>query len=74
MRDHVRSVVDITVNDISDDDHELRFLREGYDIIVYSEKRWPFYEVAVTFEHRCVAEGLHDGGGGKQISVSSMTL
>lgn len=48
MRDHVRNVVDITSNDISDATMNT-FIREGYDIIVYSEKRWPFYEVAVTF-------------------------
>jgi hypothetical protein len=49
MRDHVRNVVDITVNDITDATMN-SFIREGYDIIVYSEKRWPFYEVAVTFD------------------------
>ena len=49
MRDHVRNVVDITSNDISDSTMNT-FIREGYDIIVYSEKRWPFYEVAVTFD------------------------
>ena len=49
MRDHVRNVVDITTNDISDATMNT-FIREGYDIIVYSEKRWPFYEVAATFE------------------------
>jgi hypothetical protein len=26
-----------------------RFLGEGYDVIVYSEKRWPFFEVEATF-------------------------
>ena len=49
MRDHVRNVVDITSNDISDATLN-SFIREGYDIIVYSEKRWPFYEVALTFD------------------------
>lgn len=49
MRDHVRNVVDITTNDISDATMNT-FLREGYDIIVFSEKRWPFYEVATTFD------------------------
>jgi len=49
MRDHVRDVVQITTNDISDSTMNA-FIREGYDIIVYSEKRWPFYEVAVTFD------------------------
>jgi len=49
MRDHVRNVVDITSNDITDATMNT-FIREGYDIIVYSEKRWPFYEVALTFD------------------------
>ena len=48
MRDHVRDVVQITTNDISDSTMNT-FIREGYDIIVYSEKRWPFYEVALSF-------------------------
>tara|TARA_R100000781_G_C4065268_1_gene122528 strand:- start:139 stop:870 length:732 start_codon:yes stop_codon:yes gene_type:complete len=26
------------------------FIREGYNLIVYSEKRFPFYEVALTFD------------------------
>jgi len=26
------------------------FVREGYDAVVYSEKRWPFYETAVSFD------------------------
>ena len=49
MRDYIRNVVDITSNDISDSTMNT-FIREGYDIIVYSEKRWPFYETAVTFD------------------------
>lgn len=49
MRTYVRSVVDIDSTDISDDTLN-RFLGEGYDQIVYSEKRWPFYEVATTFD------------------------
>jgi len=48
MRDYVRNVVDIDSTDISDATMNT-FIREGYDIIVYSEKRWPFYEVALTF-------------------------
>ena len=48
MRSYVRSVVDIDTADISDDTLN-RFLGEGYDVIVYSEKRWPFFEVATTF-------------------------
>ena len=49
MRSYIRSVVDIDSSDIADDTLN-RFLGEGYDKIVYSEKRWPFYEVATTFE------------------------
>ena len=48
MRDYVRNVVDINSTDISDATMNT-FIREGYDIIVYSEKRWPFYEIATTF-------------------------
>ena len=48
MRDYIRSVVDIDSSDISDDVLN-RFLGEGYDLIVYSDKRWPFYEVQDTF-------------------------
>ena len=48
MRSYVRSVVDIDSTDISDDVMN-RFLGEAYDVIVYSEKRWPFFEVASTF-------------------------
>ena len=49
MRSYVRSVVDIDTADISDDTLN-RFLGEGYDVIVYSEKRWPFFEVSTTFD------------------------
>ena len=49
MRSYVRSVVDIDSSDISDDVMN-RFLGEAYDVIVYSEKRWPFFEVATTFD------------------------
>ena len=48
MRDYVRNIVDITSNDIADTTMNT-FIREGYDIVVYSEKRWPFYEVALSF-------------------------
>ena len=48
MRSYVRSVVDIDSTDISDDVMN-RFLGEAYDVIGYSEKRWPFFEVASTF-------------------------
>jgi hypothetical protein len=49
MRSYVRSVVDIDSSDITDDTMD-RFLGEGYDVIVYSEKRWPFFEVEATFD------------------------
>jgi|TARA_Y100001947_G_C10315933_1_gene293843 hypothetical protein len=48
MRDYVRNIVDITDNDISDSSMDV-FIREGYNAVVYSEKRWPFYEFASTF-------------------------
>ena len=48
MRSYIRSVVDIDSSDIADDTLN-RFLGEGYDKIVYSEKRWPFFEVSTTF-------------------------
>ena len=48
MRDYVRNVVDIDSTDISDVTMNT-FIREGYNVIVYSEKRWPFYEVSTTF-------------------------
>ena len=49
MRDYVRNVVDIDSTDITDSTMNV-FIREGYDAVVYSEKRWPFYETAVTFD------------------------
>ena len=49
MRTHVRDIVDITSSDISDSVMN-EFIREGYNLIVYSEKRFPFYEVALTFD------------------------
>ena len=49
MRSYVRSVVDIDSSDISDDTLN-RFFGEGYDKLVYSEKRWPFFEAATTFD------------------------
>ena len=49
MRSYVRDIVDITTSDIADTTMNT-FLREGYNAVVYSEKRWPFYESAVTFD------------------------
>jgi hypothetical protein len=48
MRDYIRSVVDIDSSDISNDVLN-RFIGEAYDLIVYNEKRWPFFEAATTF-------------------------
>ena len=42
MRTQIRSVVDIDSSDISDTVLN-NMLGQGYDTIVYSEKRWPFY-------------------------------
>ena len=49
LRDYCRAVVDIDTTDITDATLN-EFIREGYDLIVYSEKRWPFYEVALSFD------------------------
>jgi hypothetical protein len=48
MRTQVRSIVDIDATDISDTVMD-NILGQGYDLIVYSEKRWPFFETATTF-------------------------
>ena len=48
MRTYIRGILDIDSTDISDDILN-RFIGEGYDQVVYSEKRWPFYEVEKTF-------------------------
>ena len=48
MRTQVRSVVDIDATDISDTVLN-NMIGQGFDTIVFSEKRWPFYEVATTF-------------------------
>jgi len=48
MRDQVRSVVDIDTTDISDTVLD-NMIGQGFDTIVYSEKRWPFFETSTTF-------------------------
>ena len=48
MRTYIRDVVDIDTQDVADTVLN-EFIREGYDLIVYSEKRWSFYETAITF-------------------------
>jgi hypothetical protein len=47
MRTQIRSVVDIDSSDISDTVLN-NMLSQGFDTIVYSEKRWPFYEAYTT--------------------------
>ena len=48
MRTQIRAVVDIDSTDISDTVMN-NMLGQGFDLIVYSEKRWPFFEVRTTF-------------------------
>ena len=48
MRTQIRAVVDIDSSDISDTVLN-NMLGQGFDTIVYSEKRWPFYEGYTTF-------------------------
>jgi hypothetical protein len=48
IRAQVRSVVDIDTTDITDTTLD-NIIGQGFDTIVYSEKRWPFYEVRNTF-------------------------
>ena len=44
IRTQVRSVVDIDSTDIDDTTLDT-MIGQGFDLIVYSEKRWPFFEV-----------------------------
>ena len=48
MRAYIQSVVEIDSSDISNDNLN-RMIGEGYDSVVYSESRWPWYEVSTTF-------------------------
>ena len=48
IRDQVRNVVDIDSSDISDQTLDI-MIGQGFDTIVYSEKRWPFYDISTTF-------------------------
>ena len=48
MRDYARNVVDIDSSDVSDTTLN-HFISEGYNLIIHSEKRWPFLEVSTTF-------------------------
>ena len=48
IRTQVRSVVDIDSTDIDDTTLDT-MIGQGFDLIVYSEKRWPFFETSTTF-------------------------
>ena len=48
MRTQVRSVIDIDSTDINDTTLN-NMIGQGFDTMVYSEKRWSFYEVSTTF-------------------------
>ncbi|SVE38175.1 uncharacterized protein METZ01_LOCUS491029, partial [marine metagenome] len=48
MRTQARAIVDIDSTDISDTVLN-NIIGQGFDSIVYSEKRWPFYDTATTF-------------------------
>ena len=48
MRDYARNVVDIDSTDIADTTLN-HFISEGYNLIIHSEKRWPFLETSTTF-------------------------
>ena len=48
IRDQVRNVVDIDSSDISDQTLDI-MIGQGFDTIVWSEKRWPFYDITTTF-------------------------
>ena len=48
MRDQIRSVIDIDSTDVSDTVLDV-MLGQGFDTIVFSEKRWPFFETTTTF-------------------------
>ena len=56
MRAQARAVVDIDATDISDTVLN-NMIGQGFNSIVYSEKRWPFYDVATTFS---TADGTKD--------------
>ena len=48
MRTQARAIVDIDATDISDIVLN-NIIGQGFDSVVYSEKRWPFYDTATTF-------------------------
>ncbi len=69
MRDYIRNVVDIDSTDVADTTMNT-FIREGYNVVVYSEKRWPFYEVATTFSTVADQKDYSLSAVGTSISVS----
>lgn len=48
MRTQARAIVDIDTSDISDTVLN-NIIGQGFDAIVHSEKRWPFFDVSTTF-------------------------
>jgi len=48
MRSYVHGVVEIDDQDIAPDIMN-RFFGEAYDLLTYSEKRWPWFETSTTF-------------------------
>ena len=48
IRTQVQGMLDIAENDIPNSVLDT-FIAQGFDAIVYSEKRWPFFEVSTTF-------------------------
>jgi hypothetical protein len=48
MRTQARAIVDIDATDISDTVLN-NIIGQGFDAMVYSEKRWPFYDSLTTF-------------------------
>ena len=75
MRDYTRAVVDIDTTDIANSTLNT-FIREGYDAVVYSEKRWPFYEVNTTFNTVNSQKDytLTEAGTNISVSLDSATL
>ena len=49
IRTQVQGMLDIAENDIPNSVLDT-FIAQGFDAIVYSEKRWPFFEVSTTFQ------------------------
>lgn len=49
IRSQVQGMLDIAEGDIPNSVLDT-FIAQGFDAIVYSEKRWPFFEVSTTFQ------------------------